>query len=218
MTSNLKSAPDAQRDNAPLRDHYPQAEGLAVRKSRPRLDNHSRAYIARSPFLCIGTADAAGHADVSPRGDPAGFVQVLDDNTLLIPDRPGNNRLDTMENIVANPNVGLLFFIPGLDDTLRVNGKARIVDDTAKLAATEVNRKVPRTGIEVTVEEVFFHCAKALKRSRLWDPGRHADRAAFPSIARIILEQTCETAAGPDETVVADAVQSVEDDYTKNMY
>lgn len=204
--------------NAALRDLYPQAQGLAVAKTRPALDKHARAFIARSPFLCIGTADASGHADVSPRGDPAGFVQVLDDHTILIPDRPGNNRLDTMENIVANPNVGLLFFIPGLEETLRINGKARIIDDAAKLAPAEVNRKAPKAGIEVRIEEVFLHCAKALKRSRLWDSSQHSDRREFPSIARIILEQTSAPGAGPSEAAVAEGDAHVEDDYKNNMY
>ena len=208
----------SQKINAALRDLYPQAQGLAVAKTQPKLDKHSRAFIARSPFLCIGTADASGRADVSPRGDPAGFVLVLNDQTLLIPDRPGNNRLDTMENIVANPNVGLLFFIPGLEETLRVNGLARIIDDAAKLAPAEVNRKTPKAGIEVRVEEVFLHCAKALKRSKLWDPSQHAERGEFPSIARIILEQTSAAGAAPSEAVVAESDAFVEDDYKNNMY
>ena len=205
-------------DNASLREHYPPAQGLAVAKTQNRLDKHTRAFIARSPFLCIGTADASGRADVSPRGDPPGFVQVLDDATLLIPDRPGNNRLDSMENIVANPNVGLLFFVPGFEETLRVNGKARIIDDKELLAGSEVNRKAPKVGIEVRVEEVFLQCSKALKRSKLWDPAQHQDRTEYPSIARVILEQTCTVEAGPAEADVAAADASVEESYRKKLY
>jgi PPOX class probable FMN-dependent enzyme len=127
-----------------LRDIMGTPMDLALRKQLGKLDRHCRAFIARSPFLCIGTADADGKADVSPRGDPAGFVQVLDESTLIIPDRPGNNRLDTMTNIMANPNVGLLFFIPGFEDTLRVNGRATIVSDPAVLERAAVNGKAPK--------------------------------------------------------------------------
>ena len=139
-----------------------------MKKCIPSLDRHCREFIERSPFLCIGTSGAGGRADVSPRGDPPGFVQVLDDNTLFIPDRPGNNRLDTMTNIIENPNVGLLFLVPGFDDTLRVNGRATIVRDEALAQAAVVNGKEPKVGIRVEVEEAFLHCAKAFKRSRLW--------------------------------------------------
>ena len=206
----------AHDHNADLRSLYPQAEGLAAAKSMPKLDKHAKTFIAACPFLCIGTADAAGNADVSPRGDPAGFVQVLDDRTILIPDRPGNNRLDTMENIVANAHVGLIFFIPGLEDTLRINGRARIIDDKALLAATEVNRKVPKTGIEVTVDEVFFHCAKALKRSKLWDSSQHVKKTDFPSLAQIILDQTCEVE--PAAELVAETDAQIEHAYKTNLY
>src|SRR5205807_9634346 len=117
---------------------------LAAGKSLSRLDKYARAYIARSPFLCIGTADASGRADVSPRGDPPGFVRIIDDRTLIIPDRPGNNRADTMLNILANPKIGLLFMIPGIDDTVRVNGRAEIIDDSAALAEAAVSGKTPK--------------------------------------------------------------------------
>jgi len=126
---------------------------------------------------------------------PPGFVQILDDETLLIPDRPGNNHLDSIENIIANPNVGLIFFVPGSEETLRVNGRARVVDDPSLLAAFELNGKAPKAGIEVSIGEVFLHCPKALKRSRLWDPSQHADRASHPYPGRLILEQTRQFAA-----------------------
>jgi PPOX class probable FMN-dependent enzyme len=178
-----------------VRKTYPRPEGAAVQKRWRKLDRFMRAFIERSPFLCLGTANAAGKGDVSPRGDPPGFVQILDDETLLIPDRPGNNHLDSIENIVANPNVGLIFFVPGSEETLRVNGRARVVDDPSLLAASELNGKAPKVGIEVSIGEVFLHCPKALKRSRLWDPSQHADRASLPYLGRLILEQTRQFAA-----------------------
>jgi len=191
---------------------------LAVRKSLVALDKHCRDFIARSPFLCIGTSGSSGRADVSPRGDPPGFVHVLDDRTLIIPDRPGNNRLDTMSNILENPNVGLLFFIPGFDETLRVNGKATIVRDEAVLARAEVNGKRPKVAIRVEVEEAFLHCAKALRRSRLWDPSSRVDRRTMPSIGRMILEQTAPAGGKPAESEVRDADEFVEENYRTGLY
>jgi PPOX class probable FMN-dependent enzyme len=201
-----------------LRKIYPPAKGLAVAKTRDRLDRHSRAFIERSPFLCIATADGEGNADVSPRGDPKGFVQILDDRTLLIPDRPGNNRLDSMENIAANPNVALLFFVPGFDETLRLNGKARIVGDSARLEPAAVEGRAPKSGIEVAIDEVFLHCAKALKRSHLWDPTRREDRAALPSLAQMVLEQTSPADKPPSADEVAAGDAHIEEDYKRNLY
>jgi PPOX class probable FMN-dependent enzyme len=211
-------APDhAIRSESELRTLFERPEGLAVQKSIRRLDKHCRDFIARSPFLCIATMSADGRADVSPRGDPPGFVQVLDERTLAIPDRPGNNRLDTMLNIVANPSVGLIFLIPGFEDTLRVNGKATIVRDPALLAAAAVNGKAPKVMIKVAVEEAFIHCAKALKRARLWDPTARQDRREMPSIARIILEQTaCDAAVDEGEAAAADVY--VEENYKNELY
>src|SRR6185312_11284468 len=142
-------------EKSALRARMGQVGELAARKTLRRLDKYARTYIQRSPFLCIGTADENGHADVSPRGDPPGFVRVIDDETLIIPDRPGNNRVDTMLNIIANSKVGILFMIPGIDDTVRVNGKAEIIDDPAALAPAAVNGKAPKLGIRIKVEEVF---------------------------------------------------------------
>jgi len=203
-------------DEAGLRARFGEVHPLAIAKTRPALDQYSRQFIALSPFLVISTADASGRADLSPRGDPPGFVHVIDDSTILIPDRPGNNRLDTMSNIVANPNVGCLFFIPGFEDTLRLNGRARITEDAALLRHCIVNGKPPKVGILLSVEEVFMHCAKALKRSKLWQPDYRQDRAQLPSIARIILAQTCET--GVDEADARQADESVEGDYKTGLY
>lgn len=199
-----------------LRARFGEVHPLAIAKTRPALDKYSRQFIAMSPFVVVSTADATGKADLSPRGDPPGFVHVVDDRTILIPDRPGNNRLDTMANIVANPQVGCLFFIPGFEDTLRLNGRARITDDAGLLGHCTVNGKPPKVGILITVEEVFIHCAKALKRSKLWEQDYRQDRTKLPSIARIILEQTCET--GVDEGEAAAADESVEGDYRTGLY
>ncbi len=201
-----------------LRDIMGTPMDLALRKQLGKLDRHCRAFIARSPFLCIGTADAGGKADVSPRGDPAGFVQVLDDHTLIIPDRPGNNRLDTMTNIMANPNVGLLFFIPGFEDTLRVNGRATIVNDPEALARAAVNGKAPKVAIRVTVDEAFLHCAKALKRSRLWDADAQLDRKEMPSLAKMILEQTAPPQKPPTAQEVSATDEEIEEDYKTGLY
>jgi PPOX class probable FMN-dependent enzyme len=204
------------KEETQLRDVFGHAEGLAVQKARPSLDKYSRQFMAMSPFLVISTANAHGKADVSPRGDPPGFVHVIDDKTIVIPDRPGNNRLDTMVNIVENPNVACLFFIPGFEDTLRVAGKARITTDATLLAHCTVQGKVPKAGIVVAIDEVFLHCAKALKRSKLWQDDYKQDRSQMPSIARIILDQTCDT--GVDEALAVEKDQDVEEAYRKELY
>jgi uncharacterized protein len=199
-----------------LRDKMGFAAGLSVQKARPSLDKHSRKFISLSPFLVLSTSSADGKADVSPRGDPPGFVHVIDDATFLIPDRPGNNRLDTMVNIAQNPNVACLFFIPGFEDTLRVAGKATITDDPALLKHCIVNGKQPTVGVVVKVEEAFIHCAKALRRSKLWHDDYKQDRTQMPSIARIVLEQVEGDAV--DEQTVCDADVSVEQNYKNEMY
>jgi PPOX class probable FMN-dependent enzyme len=158
----------------------------AVAKEQSRLDDGCRAFIAHSPFLVMGTAGADGRCDVSPKGDAPGFVQVLDDHHLVIPDRLGNNRLDGMRNVVENPHVGLIFFIPGREDTLRVNGRARIVRDEALLERLAVAGKRPVTALVVEVEQCFLHCARAFKRAGLWQPERWPDTAAVPSMQRMI--------------------------------
>lgn len=173
-----------------LRTLYPAPSPLAVAKQLDRLDPHAIAFIRRSPFLVMATADAGGDCDASPRGDAPGFVEVLDARSLLIPDRPGNNRVDSLTNLTANPRVGLLFFVPGVLETLRVNGGATLVTDPAQLARHAVTGRAPKTGLLVTVEEVFFHCGKALKRSALWDPSRHATPGEIPSLGRILADQT----------------------------
>ncbi|WP_127145030.1 pyridoxamine 5'-phosphate oxidase family protein [Pelagibacterium montanilacus] len=199
-----------------LRALYGERSPLAVHKCQPALDAHAREFIARSPFLCLGTQSAEGKADVTPRGDPVGFVHVLDDTTIAIPDRPGNNRLDSLTNILANPSVGLLFVVPGFDDTLRVNGKARLVNDPALLATMAVNGKAPRLAIVVAIEEVFLHCAKAFRRSKLWDPATFQDRKSMPSLSKMILDQTSGAPEDPAEMEKIDS--DLETAYARSMY
>ena len=201
-----------------LRSNFGEPMDIAVKKELGKLDKHCKDFISRSPFLCIGTSAADGKADVSPRGDPPGFVQVLDDNTLFIPDRPGNNRLDTMGNIVANPNVGLFFMIPGFEDTLRVNGKARIVKDKEILERCAVNRKVPTMGIMIDVNEAYLHCAKAVRRSKLWKPESQQDRKEMPTLAQMILEQVATPEKPPTTEEIKDGDDFIEDNYKTGLY
>jgi PPOX class probable FMN-dependent enzyme len=172
-----------------LREVYGAPSERALKKQLSRFDKHCRAFIARSPFLVIASSDPSGRCDASPKGDAPGFVEVLDDETLLIPDRLGNNRVDTIGNLLERPGVGLIFFVPGLNETLRVNGRARITTDRALLEPLAVNRKVPRSGILVSADEIYFHCGKALIRSDLWNPEKQLRRSEFPSLGHILADQ-----------------------------
>ncbi|MBX7082443.1 MAG: pyridoxamine 5'-phosphate oxidase family protein [Nannocystaceae bacterium] len=159
---------------------------IVCAKLSDRLNPLTRPLIERSPWLCLATCDAAGNLDVSPRGDPAGFVRILDDVTLLLPERPGNRIADSLRNIVANPRVGLLFVIPGVGDSFRVNGRATLVTDRALLEPCAVEGKVPALGILVDIEAAFTQCSKAAIRASLWDPTRFIDRASLPSSGEIL--------------------------------
>jgi len=163
---------------------------LARKKQLLSLDAHSREFIARSPFVLVASAGPHGDCDVSPKGDRPGFVLVLDDHRLVVPDRPGNRRLDGMRNILGNPQVGLLFLIPGKEETLRVNGRAWIVRDPDILARTEAMGKQPTLALGVEVTEVFLHCAKAFKRSGLWERERWPDLAGLAPMGRMLHDQT----------------------------
>ena len=185
-------------DIGDIREIYGEPMERAVKKQLPRLEKHSRAFMALSPFLVMASCDAEGRCDASPKGDAPGFVSVLDDATLLIPDRLGNNRIDTISNLLEHPRIGLIFFVPGLRETLRVNGRAQITVDPALLEPCAVAGKVPRSGILVTADEVYFHCGKALIRSDLWNPEKHIARKDFPSLGIIIADQ------------IGQAVESVE--------
>jgi PPOX class probable FMN-dependent enzyme len=159
---------------------------LVAGKIADRLNPLTRQFIERSPFVCVATASPEGGLDVSPRGDPAGFVRILDERTLLIPDRPGNRIADTLTNLLADPRIALLFLIPGVGDSFRVNGRAVVTDDSELLAASEIDEKPPRLGILVTVEEAYTQCSKALIRSDLWNPERHIDRSELPSSGAVM--------------------------------
>jgi PPOX class probable FMN-dependent enzyme len=192
---------DGIGDLESLRAHFGAMATMVARKVMPRLDRHSRAFIALSPFLVLATADGNGGVDASPRGDAPGFVAMRDDTTLV--NRPGNRRVDSFSNIIRQPGIGLIFFVPGFDETLRVNGTGRIVTDAALLTPLEAQGKVPVTGVLVSITEVFFHCGKALIRSKLWDPSRHVARDSLPSLGRIIAEQTAVMSAESAERYVA---------------
>ncbi len=159
------------------------------RKELQFIDPHARNFIARSPFALLSTASASGRCDVSPRGDGPGFVKVLDDTTLIVPDRPGNRRLDSMENIIENPRAGLLFLIPGMDETLRLNGRAAITEDRELLEPLTMKGKVPTLGIIIEVEELFFHCARAFRRADLWQLETWMERSEMPTLGRIMADQ-----------------------------
>ena len=204
------------RTEQDLRALFPATHDLALRKCQDHLDPHAREFVARAPFVCIGTQTPDGRADVSPRGDPCGFVKVLDDRTLLIPDRPGNNRLDTLSNLIANPAVGLLFMVPGFDDTLRINGRAQVTRDPDLLSALAVNDRLPTVAIVVSVTEVFLHCAKAFRRSGLWNPDQRQNRREMPSLVHMILDQT--TGAPEDPDALAKLDTDLEEAYRKSMY
>jgi PPOX class probable FMN-dependent enzyme len=191
---------DVVKSKDELRKIFQLPSERAVLKERAALDEHDRAFIARSPFLLLATANVAGQCDVSPKGDAPGFVLVLDDRHLLVPDRPGNNRLDGMRNVVDNPHVGMIFLVPGREETLRVNGRAWIVRDEAILERCTVMGKRPPVGIGVEVEECYLHCPKAFRRAKLWQPEQWPDRAALPSMARVLWDQLpVKPASTPEE-------------------
>lgn len=161
----------------------------AVKKDIARLDAHARAFIAASPFVLMATSGATGQCDVSPKGDAAGFVRVLDDRHLVIPDRPGNKRLDGMRNILENPHVGLIFLVPGKEDTLRVNGRAWISRDPDLLASLAAHDKRPVLALGVEVEECYLHCPKAFRRAGLWDPSTWTGASVLPTMACVLYDQ-----------------------------
>ncbi len=172
-----------------LRARFREPSELAIKKQLDRLDHNCKKFIALSPFFCLATTGKDGMVDNSPRGDMPGFVEAIDDRTLLIPDRPGNNRLDSLANIVHNPQVGLLFFIPGVTEMLRVNGRAKIVTRPEILELFTVNGRAPSVVILVETQEVFLHCSKALIRSRLWREDAKVNRkAALPTLGQMIAE------------------------------
>ena len=172
-----------------LRSVIGEPMALAAEKEMPALDKYCEKFIEMSPFLVMSTVNRDGDIDVSPRGDPPGFVRVIDAQTLLIPDRPGNRRVDSMTNILTGSRIGMIFFLPGVEETLRIQGRPSILQNDPLLAEMAVNRKTPELGILVAITEVFFHCAKALKRSKLWHPDTPIERSEFPPYGEILKEQ-----------------------------
>ncbi|MCJ2012710.1 pyridoxamine 5'-phosphate oxidase family protein [Methylobacterium sp. J-076] len=196
------------RDETELRGRFGPVVPVAALKVLDHLDEYALRFIALSPLLVLASAEAGGGTDASPRGDAPGFVAAPDPRTLVIPDRRGNNRLDSFANILTNPQVGLLFFVPGIDETLRVKGAGEITRDPAVLEPLAAQGKVPAVGLVVRVREVMFHCGKALIRSRLWNPEGHIPRGAFPSLGRIIADQTAAVTAEDAEANLAEAYRT----------
>src|SRR5262245_55462387 len=176
---------------------YDEPFGPSLVKEIDHVNASYRAFIAAAPFFALATSGPEG-LDCSPRGDAAGFVRVLDDKTLLVPDRRGNNRIDSLRNIVADPSGALLFLIPGVGETLRVIGRARISTDPALTESFVVNGKTPRTVLVVAVERVFYQCTKAIIRSKLWDPATQVDRKSLPSAGTILAEISGGKIGGPE--------------------
>jgi PPOX class probable FMN-dependent enzyme len=193
-----------------VRALYGEPADLVQKKVLDHLDKHSQHFIRLSPFVVIASCDDSG-ADATPRGDAPGFVAILSDRRLLIPDRRGNNRIDTLLNVARNPQIGLLFMVPGINETLRVNGTGRIVTNQALLAPMTVQGKAPTSGLEIDVKEVFFHCGKAMIRSRLWHADAKIERNSFPSLGRIVADQI----AGID---VEAAEKNLEEAYRSRLY
>lgn len=186
---------------------------LVRHKVIDHLDEHCSQFISLSPYLLLSTADASGECDVSPRGDAPGFVKVIDKWHLVIPERPGNRRMDSLRNILVSPHVGLIFLIPGLEETLRINGSACITRDQSLLAQTEANGRIPLVGIGVEVKECYIHCAKSIKRSRLWQPDSWPNPERLPNAAKILADHA--RFPGLTAEVVA---ESLAESYTKRLY
>jgi PPOX class probable FMN-dependent enzyme len=178
--------PRAITDEAELRAIIGSPSDVVVSKISNRLNELTRQFIERSPFVCVATKMPGGGIDVSPRGDPASFVRIIDERTLLMPERPGNRIADTLTNLLADSSIGLLFLIPGVGDSFRVNGRGVITDDRELLAPSAVEGAVPRLGIVVSIDEAYTQCSKALIRSDLWNPERHIERSELPSSGEIL--------------------------------
>ena len=194
-----------------LRETLGYPSEIVTRKTINYIDEHCRSFIEKSPFITIATSDLEGNLDVSPKGDPAGFVKILDEKTLAIPDRPGNAKADTLTNIIKNPNIGLIFLIPGVRETLRINGEAKIVQDNWVLEQLTVDGKTPAFAIIVTVKEAFMHCAKCIIRSKLWQADS-AKQASVPLLAKVLVEH------GKLEISVDELDGMIKNDEQTNLY
>jgi uncharacterized protein len=173
-------------NEADLRTLLGEPQPVVVSKIVDRLNHATRRFIELAPFVCLATSDADGHCDVSPRGDPAGFVRILDDRTLLVPDRPGNRIADSLRNMLQNPRVAVLFVLPGLGESFRVNGRATLITDQALLAPSAVEGKPPKLGIVIDIEQCYTQCPKAFIRSHLWEPERFVPQSAIPTSGEVL--------------------------------
>ena len=205
---------------AELRELYGAPGALPAKAVAGRLESNAKRFIALSPLVIVASAGDDGHLDLSPRGDAPGFVAVENDRTLVIPDRKGNNKIDTLRNLAANPKIGLMFVIPGIDEVLRLRGRARISTDPALLKRHAVEGKVPKSALVVTIETVFPHCGKAFRRSRLWDldARRERKRDGVPSLAQIALAKAGANDAGMQDVSVAETEARIERDYEDGLY
>lgn len=203
---------DSINDPQELRDHFGEPLHIAVAVEKPQLDKHHRRFIEHSPFICIASAGSDGQPAVSPKGDTPGFIKVIDEKTLLIPDRPGNNKVEGFGNIVENPKVSLIFFIPGITETLRVHGEAEIVLDKEFLKFGKTGAKLPKTATLIKVTKAYMHCGKALIRSKLWDLDRHIAKGVIPPFGLVVKEQA-------NVPMSQEEVQGVVDqEYQDNLY
>ena len=204
--------PGTITDSQVLREHFGEPLHIAVAVEKPQLDKHHRRFIEHSPFICIASAGEDGQPAVSPKGDAPGFVKVLDDKTLLIPDRPGNNKVEGFGNMVENPKVSLIFFIPGIMETLRVHGDAEIVLDKELLKHGRVGSRLPATATLIKISKAYMHCGKALIRSKLWDSDQHVSKGVIPPFGQVIKDQS-----GVPKT--QEEVQGIVDqEYQDNLY
>lgn len=169
-----------------LENHFDEPHSTAVEVMRESLDQYQRGFIELSPFVCIATADAEGQPTISPKGDAPGFVKIIDESTLIIPDRPGNNKVESFHNLVQNPKMALIFIIPGVRETLRVSGEAIITTDQAHLEDSKVGKKAVRTGLLINISSVYFHCGKAMIRSKIWEEKSKLAKGILPSFGEIL--------------------------------
>ena len=182
-----------------LRELYGWPAEIPQNKVMPKLEEHSKNFLIHSPFMLLSTFDISGKVDTSPRGGEPGFVKILDDQTLLLPDAHGNNRVDSLINIVETGRVGCLFLIPGIDETLRLNGSAVVTTEDCYLTYFQDLPKAPKTVVRITIEEVFLHCAKALMRSKLWGPEYRVERPGFPTLGQMLKDQLSLTSTMPGQ-------------------
>jgi hypothetical protein len=204
--------PRAIEDQAALREHFGEPSATAMAVSKSFLDEHHQHFIRHSPFLCIASAAADGQPNVSPKGDAPGFVHILDDKTLVIPDRLGNNKVETFENLVENPKLALVFFIPGVREMVRVHGTGELVRDPAMLELGRVGSSLPTVALVVHVTRAYLHCGKSLVRSGLWDPSRHVEPGVIPPFGQMIRDQAA--LATPAEEIQED----IEHMYREELY